>query len=244
MHTPSTRALLDALDRCAGRPSSEQALDLLMLTSPDADLDALRSLAVGERDRRLAMLRGDLFGPACDTVVDCPACHETLEFEMDCRLLFDMPAPDSPLPPVSAAGYEVRFRLPTSDDLLAVARSSEPGAARARLLQRCIEQARTPAGERVDAARLPDAVGAAVEAAMEKADPGANPTLRLDCPNCGHRWKSPFDILAYFLRELNDWARQILWDVHALARAYGWSEHDILAMSPRRRRVYLEMLET
>ncbi len=243
MNTPSTQALLDVLDRRGGRSSTEQALDLLTLVSPGADPDEPGSLPVGERDRRLAMLRGCLFGHACDTVVDCPACHETLEFEVDSRLLFDTPT-DSPSHAVSAAGYEVLFRLPTSHDLMAVSGLSKLSAARALLLQRCIERATTESGESVDAALLPNEVVEVVEAAMESADTLANPTLLLDCPNCGHHWKSLFDILGFFLQELDDWARQVFRDVHALARAHGWSEHDILAMSPWRRRIYLEMLET
>jgi hypothetical protein len=34
----------------------------------------------------------------------------------------------------------------------------------------------------------------------------------------------------------------VLREVHILASAYGWREDDILAMSPARRRIYLEML--
>jgi hypothetical protein len=33
----------------------------------------------------------------------------------------------------------------------------------------------------------------------------------------------------------------MLYDVHALASAYGWREADVLAMSPMRRQVYLEL---
>jgi hypothetical protein len=34
----------------------------------------------------------------------------------------------------------------------------------------------------------------------------------------------------------------MLRDVHALATAYGWREADIVAMSPWRRQVYLDMV--
>ena len=36
-------------------------------------------------------------------------------------------------------------------------------------------------------------------------------------------------------------ALRLLGHVHALARAYGWREADILAMSPARRQVYLDL---
>jgi hypothetical protein len=36
-------------------------------------------------------------------------------------------------------------------------------------------------------------------------------------------------------------ARALLAEVHSLARAYGWTEPEILALSPQRRAAYLEM---
>ena len=41
---------------------------------------------------------------------------------------------------------------------------------------------------------------------------------------------------------MNHWAGRMLLDIHALARAYGWSESDILALPPRRRQAYLELV--
>jgi hypothetical protein len=41
-------------------------------------------------------------------------------------------------------------------------------------------------------------------------------------------------------RALDRWARTALDEVRRLARGYGWSEQDILAMHPNRRRYYLE----
>jgi hypothetical protein len=40
---------------------------------------------------------------------------------------------------------------------------------------------------------------------------------------------------------LTTWVRRLLREVHTLALAYGWREADILNMSARRRRFYLEM---
>jgi hypothetical protein len=37
-------------------------------------------------------------------------------------------------------------------------------------------------------------------------------------------------------------ARSLLAEVHSLARAYGWTESEILALSPQRRSTYLEMV--
>mgnify|MGYP003381458898 FL=1 len=62
------------------------------------------------------------------------------------------------------------------------------------------------------------------------------------CPSCDHRWSALFDIVSFFWREIDDWARRTLREVHSLGRAYGWSEADILTLSAWRRRAYLEMI--
>ena len=77
---------------------------------------------------------------------------------------------------------------------------------------------------------------------MARHDPDADVSIAFECPACGAAWLSRFDIVSYFWGELDDWAQRLLAEVHALARAYGWSEAAILALSPTRRRFYLEMV--
>ena len=48
-----------------------------------------------------------------------------------------------------------------------------------------------------------------------------------------------FDIVSFFWSELTAWSIRILDHVHRLASAYGWSEADILTMTPSRREMYL-----
>jgi hypothetical protein len=50
-----------------------------------------------------------------------------------------------------------------------------------------------------------------------------------------------FDVADYLWQELHAWAKDVLRSVHALAVAYGWREADVLALSPTRRRIYLEL---
>jgi hypothetical protein len=77
---------------------------------------------------------------------------------------------------------------------------------------------------------------------MVQADPQADVQLALTCPACGHQWEATFDIASFFWSEIDSWAHRILREVHTLASAYGWREADILAMSPQRRQLYLEMV--
>jgi hypothetical protein len=48
--------------------------------------------------------------------------------------------------------------------------------------------------------------------------------------------------VSFFWQELDDWADRVLRDVHELASAYGWPENEILALSPRRRQCYLDLI--
>ncbi|WP_051722444.1 hypothetical protein [Streptomyces albus] len=122
--------------------------------------------------------------------------------------------------------------------------SGAAAAARRVLLARCtVSAARN--GEPVAADRLPDVlperVRRRIAEAAERADPAAEVTLRVACPECGEATPAELDIASYLWTELDSWARDLLLDVHLLATAYGWSEPEILALSPLRRRYYLEL---
>ena len=85
---------------------------------------------------------------------------------------------------------------------------------------------------------------AALAAEMSARDPQAEVLLDLTCPGVRREWQAVFDIAAYFWAELAAEAKRLLREVDALARAYGWREADILALSPRRRQAYLELVWT
>jgi hypothetical protein len=48
--------------------------------------------------------------------------------------------------------------------------------------------------------------------------------------------------MSFFWNEIEAWACRVLHDVHTLAGAYGWSEREVLRLSPTRRQMYLEMV--
>ncbi|WP_413797675.1 hypothetical protein [Streptomyces iranensis] len=120
-------------------------------------------------------------------------------------------------------------------------------AARARraLLVRCIvsvhRSGRLVPADRLPAAELPEPVQRRLAEAAERADPAVDVTLNVACPECGEATRAELDIASYLWAELDHWARDLLLDVHLLATAYGWSEPQILALSPLRRRYYLEL---
>jgi hypothetical protein len=189
------------------------------------------AVPVGARDAELFALRRSLFGRRIPVLLPCPECGEELEFDFDTEAV---PQPGDPEPvTVTSGDWSVVLRVPTSGDLLAVARSPHP---REDLLDRCVLEV---AGGTV--ADLPDEVVEQVVQAAAQADPGADIQLTVRCPECGGTVRSELDITDCLWTELDAWARTTLLEVTQLAGSFGWSEADILALSPQRRRYYLEL---
>ena len=150
------------------------------------------------------------------------------------------PVREGPVAPltVRADGYTLRCRIPRNDDLRVLARRGDQGTLR-DLLERCALEASSPEGQPVEPHELPEAVVEAAAVALAEADPGAQTALRVRCP-CGGEWVDELDIRSTVWNDLTDWVGRMLTEVHQLARSYGWSEAEILAMSGWRRRWYLE----
>ncbi|MFD4717320.1 hypothetical protein ACFWOY_01290 [Streptomyces sp. NPDC058423] len=225
------------------RHEAERALLLHGAARPGAGSDELLSVPVGVRETELFALRRALFGERMQVRAECAACGEAMEFDLDAGLLAGTAAPDGPLR-VEDGDWVVEFRLPTVADLTAAATASGPEAARRVLLERCTVSA-LRRGEEVTldrpAAVLPEQVQRRLAEAAERADPAADVTLNVACPECGESTGAELDIASYLWTELDNWARDVLLDVHLLASAYGWTEPEVLALSPLRRRHYLEL---
>lgn len=242
MRVPSAAQLLDVWEGALAESPTRRALSLLAAACPEFSQAELAALPIGRRDARLLQLRERLFGPRLPLVVPCPQCGQYIEAQVGCgELAADAEQAVSTTYTAESSGYRVTFRLPTSNDLIALPAGSGTDEARALLLACCILDARNARGEQTHLPQLPQAVIADLAAGMASADPGADVELAFDCPECGHRWQEVFDVTAFLWREIHAWAQRTLRDVHVLARAYGWSEPDVLSLSPTRRQIYLEL---
>lgn len=234
--------LLDAWERGLGQRPNERALTLLAVTDSQNPREALAKLSIGRRDAGLLSLREELFGSLLSGLADCPRCGERLDLSFNIADIQDSSAATAVEGSfVGVREWRVEFRLPNSDDLLALSDCKDVGAGRALLLRRCILSVEKNL-EASDVEHLPANVIEAVAQRMAEADALGDVQLALTCPQCGHEWQAPFDIASFLWTEINAWAHRTLQDVHELARAYGWREADILALSPWRRQVYLEMI--
>jgi len=117
----------------------------------------------------------------------------------------------------------------------------DPRASDVRFLRKTQDNAlRQPRDDRKR--ELPNEVIEAISRAMLEADPAAEITLRLTCPACGHQWDLLFDIAEFFWTEISAQAQRLLREIDALARAYGWTEREILSLPAQRRQTYLELV--
>ncbi|MDN5794381.1 MAG: hypothetical protein L0H79_01350 [Intrasporangium sp.] len=247
MRTVAADTLLSHWENGRGRTPAARALDLLVAVSRDASSDEPPwsvwgrdpgPWTVGHRDAALLSLRASTLGPTLDAVAACPACGEPAELELDAADLVERAEGPVATPlTVRAGGHVVRCHVPTAADLAAVT-STGPESVD-DLFTTCVESA-TTAGRTVTAKDLPLRVRAAVESALEQAGADAETTLSLSCPGCDHRWVAALDPAAFVCAELDREAFALAREVRALAMTYGWSERDILAMRPSRRRLYLE----
>jgi hypothetical protein len=109
------------------------------------------------------------------------------------------------------------------------------------LLDRCVLSC-TQRDRAVEVGAWPDAIVDALSNRIESLDPGANVSFALQCPGCGAQWLAPLDCGQLVWQKVQAAAERLLLDIDALARAYGWTEPDVLALSPVRRAAYVQMI--
>jgi len=211
-------------ERLAGR-SDGGALDAGTL--PITDLDTLLL-----EQRRL--LLGDEVHPwALCPEADCGAQID-ISFRISAYLAHHRPRMPRTVEPLKEEpGWfrlrcsEVKFRLVTANDLVAVKGISNPERALARRTIR-------PEGISKREMKLS-------QQALESLSPCLSQELEGSCPECGKKLLFFFQPRSYIQRELQHETAFLYEDVHLLATRYHWPEEKILSL-PRMRRVqYAEL---
>lgn len=239
--------LLNAWEHGLNQPILQRALILVAAASPELDSDEVAKLSIGARDARLLQLREWMFGPQLLSTARCPQCETRVEWEgktSDLRLQAISDADSADEFSLEADGYQLRFRLPTSLDIISVMAQAQNDAsvAATALVKRCVASA-VRADNACDFSALPEHVLEALSRQIEKLDPQADISSALTCPECAHQWEVQFDIASFLWTEINSWAERTLRTVHRLASAYGWTLREILNLSPLRRQLFLGMVD-
>ena len=109
------------------------------------------------------------------------------------------------------------------------------------LLGRCVTAATGPEGD-VGGSALPPTAREALARAMADADPLAEVLVDVTCPACEAVFVADLDVGAFVWAELRADAQRLLREVDTLARTYGWTEPEVLALDDGRRAAYLELV--
>jgi hypothetical protein len=238
--------VLNIWERGLNESLLHRSMIMLAAALPELSPDEIAHLSIGKRDEYLMLLRERLFGTRLVNTAVCPNCSELMEWEnrvSDMRSASDTETSDHHIHTVKLQNYRLEFRLPNSADIASLGEIDTNGSAVNKLLKRCVTGV-TVDGSDFDVEKLPDHVVVALSERIEVLDPQAEIRIKLDCPNCQHTWPVLFDVASFLWTEIDNWAGRMLRAVHALARAYCWSEEDILNLSPVRRQLYLGLLRS
>lgn len=212
-----TQLLELGMTELAGHPPTRTALDGLLL---------------GDRNRLILALLNASYGVPQSLLMNCSSseCTAAYEIPLDIASILNTRAQDPAgavfwLP---AADGEVAMRLPTGADIAAIADAGM--AAEHLLLERCL------------IAPCPNAeVRHQLEDAIRSRDPCAELMYVTHCSECGADIEGLLDPLALLLGEMNRLGG--VWvELDQLARAYHWSEAELLALPAFRRRRYLQLI--
>jgi hypothetical protein len=215
------------------------ALVTALLAAGEAPAEAERwwQRPVGDRTAALlALLRESEGAEAIVLSLRCDAagCGARLEIELP-HAAFDVaPRPSETITVLRDDGAAFSLRRPTGKDLRdwrALRSASRDQALMAMLASLSV------AGE----PRLGDAARSAE--ALAEADPLVAFSVVCGCPTCGREAAHDVDLEGLVLQRLAARQRALLHEVHTLASHYGWTEREILAVTPARRARYLELIE-
>lgn len=227
----SAAATLDLWQAVEGSDPIGRALALA--AAPGRAPDEVARLPLGRRDALLLELHAALAGPVLEATARCPACDEHAEFAVHAAELLERGAAGTTPVPVEVAGLVLAWRSPDSRDVAEAAATGDAAAAERVLLERCVTSA--------SGLDLPPEARESLARAMAEADPLAEVLVEVACPGCGQGFVADLDVAGFVWAELRTRARRLLREVDVLARAYGWSEADVLALDDRRRAAYLEL---
>jgi hypothetical protein len=231
MHKLEASDVLALWERGATRHALDRNALLCAWARPELPVDNIADLPLGVVTTALLQLRAASFGARIRAHVDCERCGQRLELNL---LASDLLRPMADEGPHDVDVRGLRLRPPCLRDLAAVARERDAERAARQLLARCMRHGG-------DADGLSDTALSEVEDALEAIDPNADLAFDVRCEACGHEGNAQLDAGELLWDEIDARARALLGEVDLLARAYGWTEREILRLSAARRAAYLSM---
>lgn len=219
--------------------------------------EIVRDLLVGDRDYLVLKLRQITIGDRVEATLLCPnsQCGEKFDIDFDLTQIpiqqgnissqvFAVKVPERKTSEDDDGDryFEVEFRLPNGRDqeeLAFLIAGSESEAAN-KLLRSCIQ--RIDGIKEAQFAELSSVARGKIESTMAEIAPQIDLEMEAICPECEKVFSFMFNIAQLFLDEIKLNLNQLYKEVHLLAFYYKWSESEILSMTRKKRRSYLELL--
>lgn len=195
-----------------------------------------RELAVCDLEAIAATLQSAYYGDRVESSLRCERCGRGFDLSFDLgallgglgkRLQVEIDGPDENGVFTLQDGRQ--FRLPTGTDELAVADLDAAEATR-ELRSRCVVHGDFESDPEV------------LDAAMEACGPLVSQELRASCPHCRAAQTTQFQVRRLFLEALASERRFLNYEIHYIARSYGWSRAEILGMNREDRRLHVQLL--
>jgi hypothetical protein len=215
----AARVLAACLDADGRRPEQDE----LMAWTVSRRLQGLLAVTIATRGDHW-VLTARCSGRVCGAPMDLPLSLGGFRRESDPTSI------SCTLP----GGRTLDIAVPTGADQLAWLAAGDTGAG--ALVDRLVT---LPLG----VAEIAPGWLESIEAALERADPLTTLEIETACPECGAETSVPLDLEASCLALLAAEHPRLLDDIHALATAYHWSEAEIMAIPPERRRQYLARID-
>lgn len=206
--------------------------------------DELARLTVGDRERLLLALCSRLLGAETDLVVVCPSCKSIVEVPIRFRDLVSAQPDTSDRRCVLATrdgSWAAEVAPPTGEDLERTLGLGEKSAR--ALLEACLTALFDAQGQAVARETLPEDCEAELAEKLLSLDPLAECRIAVECPHCAASFETLLDGYALLKGAVGS-SSALYGDVYRMARAYHWSEADILALPLAKRAQYLAIAAT
>ena len=234
------KLIVEIWEKIFNQHSLESALIILNAVYPKMDKKDFAQISFGNRNYLLIQIYNTLFGKSLECVTICPECSYQLEFSLSTDEIIFQPHEQTKVYEFNRDNFKIIYKLPDSYDLASASKHNEIQSARNELLNRCIIETIYD-DKKITALELPEEIIQKLSQEFADNDPNSEILINLVCQNCNSDWTSFFDISSFLVKSINFSAKNILRDVHTLALVYGWSEADILNMTPQKRNWYINL---
>lgn len=213
----------------------------------------VRDLLICDREFLMLKLRELTLGKSLNAMLVCgdPKCAQSMDIALNLddltpaakridRRVFKLDVIEGEKP------MALEFRLPTGADQEAGAdwMGGDTGSAVTRLLTRVILRINDNCSiDDQTVTALPARVLNELEQRMEELAPLVSIDLKAACVECRRPSLMHLDLTSFFLDELQQSRRVLEREVHFIAWHYHWPEREILTLTRRKRRRYIELIQ-